>query len=320
MTEAAEKILVTGGAGFIGSHVVDRLVDCGYGVRVVDNLSTGKLKNIKRHLTTGKVQFAKGDIRDSLIIDRCIEGVSKVVHLAAETSVPFSVKHPEVTYAVNIEGTVNLLRSCARMKVRRLLFASSCAVYGEPVFIPLTEEHPAAPVSPYAASKLAGEQYCLGFNEAGLLSTVVMRFFNVYGPRQGMNDYSGVITRFVDRCTRGVPLVVYGDGSQTRDFVYVSDVVDAVVTALGADSVEGEVFNVGSGVQTSVSELAGDVLELTGSDLEIVYESPRKGDVIQSVADITKIEMRLGYKPQVCLRDGLRKLLVQKRALAGKVT
>jgi UDP-glucose 4-epimerase len=319
LTEIAKKVLVTGGAGFIGSHVVDRLVDCGYSVRVVDNLSAGRLKNISGHLATGKVEFIEGDIRDTSIIERCVEDVGLVVHLAAETSVAFSFENPNMTYKVNIEGTLNLLRSCAKAKVRKLLFASSCAVYGKPVFLPLTEEHPTEPISPYAASKLAAEQFCLGFHETGLLSTVVLRLFNVYGPRQALNDYSGVITRFVDSCRRGFPLVVYGDGSQTRDFIHVSDVVDSVIAALGIDDLDGEVFNVGYGVQTSISELAETLLELAGLNLEIVYDSPRVGDIIHSCADITKIEKMLGYRPRLGLRDGLRTLLVENTLLASKI-
>jgi UDP-glucose 4-epimerase len=311
LTEASQKVLVTGGAGFIGSHVVDRLVDGGCSVRIVDNLSSGRLENVRRHLTSGKVEFVEGDIRDPWIIARCVEDVDVVVHSAAVISVQLSIENPNMTYDVNIEGTLNLLRSCAKSRVKKLLFVSSCAVYGAPAFLPITEEHPIEPISPYAASKFAAEQFCLGFHETGVLSSVVLRLFNVYGPRQVANDYSGVITRFVDRCGRGLPLVVYGDGSQTRDFVHVSDVVDAVIGVLGIDGVEGEVFNVGSGVQTSISKLAEDILELVGSNLEIVYESPRAGDINHSCADIKKAERMLGYRPRINLREGLRTMLVK---------
>jgi UDP-glucose 4-epimerase len=309
LTGITKKLLVTGGAGFIGSYVVDRLVDRGFSVRVVDNLSTGKLENISRHLKNGKVEFVKGDVRDPSVVDRCVKDVDLVVHLAAEVSVPFSFNYPDLTYEVNLEGTLNLLRSSAKKKCRRMLFVSSCAVYGEPVFLPLTEEHPTEPISPYAASKLAAEQFCLGFNETGFLSTVVLRLFNVYGPRQAVHGYSGVITRFVDNCRRGLPLVVYGDGSQSRDFVHINDVVEAIVSAVCSDDIDGEVFNIGSGVKTSISELAEAVLELAGSNLEIVYDKPREGDIAQSCADITKAEKMLGYTPRLGLRDGLRTLL-----------
>jgi UDP-glucose 4-epimerase len=227
------------------------------------------------------------------------------------TSVPFSVENPDLTFEVNLEGTLNLLRYCAKEKVRKLLFISSCAVYGEPVILPMSEEHPTEPSSPYAASKLAAEKFCLGFNETGLLSTAVLRLFNVYGPRQPASGYSGVIARFVDSCRRGLPLVVYGDGSQTRDFVHVADVVDAIIGVIGAEGFDGEVFNVGSGVQTSIRELAEVVSELADSDPDVVFDSPRAGDIAQSCADIAKIENMLGYRPRFRLRDGLRTLLVE---------
>jgi UDP-glucose 4-epimerase len=311
LTEKNGRVLVTGGAGFIGSHLVDRLVEGGYGVRVVDNFFTGKLSNIGGHVAKGRVEFVEGDVRDASVMERCVEGVDAAVHLAAVTSVPFSVENPDLTFEVNVEGTVNLLRPCAKAKVSKLVYVSSCAVYGEPVFLPLTEEHPTVPNSPYASSKLAAEEFCLGFHESKLLSTVILRLFNVYGARQPANGYSGVIAEFVDCCRRGLPLVVYGDGSQSRDFVHVSDVVDAILAVVGADSVDGEVFNVGSGVKTSVQELALAVLETAGVDLDVVHDSPRVGDIVHSCADIAKIESMLGYRPRVGLRAGLRALLVE---------
>jgi UDP-glucose 4-epimerase len=219
------KALVTGGAGFIGSHLVDRLVGTGYGVRVVDDLSTGSLENIRGHLSSGLVEFVEGDVRDVSVVEKCMKGVGVVFHLAAVTSVPFSVEHPKVTFDVNVEGTVNLLRSCSNGKSCRFVFASSCAVYGEPVFLPVTEEHPTDPISPYAESKLEAEKFCLGFCEKRFCDAAVLRFFNVYGPRQGFSEYSGVIRIFMDLCRQRLPLVVYGDGEQSRDFVHLSDVV-----------------------------------------------------------------------------------------------
>ncbi len=306
------KVLVTGGAGFIGSHVVDRLVKDGYDVRVIDDLSAGRLDNIQGHLSSGKVDFVEGDIRDASLVRKSLDGVSMVVHLAALTSVPFSVENPDLTFDVNLLGTLNLLRSSIEARVARFVFVSSCAVCGDPEFLPVNEQAPTNPISPYAESKLVAERYCLGFNERQLLRSVVLRFFNVYGPRQGMNDYSGVITRFINSSRQGLPLVIYGDGSQTRDFVNVNDVVEAVLASMDRDDAVGEVFNIGSGKPTSINELAKTVLDLTGVDLKIRYESSRAGDIRNSYADISKAKKLLGYEPKNSLRAGLRALLEEK--------
>ena len=310
------RALVTGGAGFIGSHLVDRLVDAGYGVRVVDDLSTGSLENIRGRLSGGGVEFVEGDVRDASVVEGCMEGVGVVFHLAAVTSVPFSVENPKVTFDVNVNGTVNLLRSCSKVKCK-LVFASSCAVYGEPAFLPITEEHSADPISPYAESKLVGEKYCLGVHERELCDAVVLRFFNVYGPRQGLSEYSGVIRVFVDRCRQGLSLVVYGDGEQSRDFVHVSDVVDALVRSAECEAAVGEVFNVGTGKPTSINELAKAFLELSGLDVGISREVERVGDVKRSYADMYKVESLLGYRAKVCLKDGLRDLLFEESDIVG---
>jgi len=306
------KVLVTGGAGFIGSHVVDRLVNDGYNVRIIDDLSNGKLDNIQRHLSSGKVDFVKGNIRDASLVRKTVDNVDVVVHLAALTSVPFSIENPDLTFDVNLLGTLNLIRSSVKENVGRFVFISSCAVCGEPEFLPVKEEHRTDPISPYAESKLLAERYCLGFNGRQLLRSVVLRFFNVYGPRQGMNDYSGVITRFIDSSRQRLPLIIYGDGSQTRDFVNVNDIVEAVLASMNSSKAEGEVFNIGSGKPTSINELAKTVLELVGVDLKICYEKSRAGDIQDSYADISKAKKFLGYEPKVSLRDGLQALLEEK--------
>ena len=308
-----KRVLVTGGAGFIGSHVVDRLVESGYRVRVLDNLLTGKLENLKQHQSYSQVEFVKGDVRDAKLVKKSVRDVDAVIHLAALTSVPFSIENPDLTFAVNVGGTINLLSSCAKQKVGKFVFVSSCAVYGEPESLPVTEEHLTRPMSPYADSKLAGEKYCLGFHEKGLLRSVALRFFNVYGVRQVMNDYCGVIARFIDRGRRGLSLVVYGDGMQTRDFVNVNDVADAVLSSVENSNSEGEVFNVGFGAPTSINDLARAVMECSGLNLEVVHEEPRLGDIKHSYADISKAEKLLGYEPRVSLQDGLRTLLVEKQ-------
>jgi UDP-glucose 4-epimerase len=305
------KILVTGGAGFIGSHLVDRLVDVGYDIRVIDNLSTGSLENIRGHLSSGLVEFFEGDVRDASVVERCMEDVEVVFHLAAVTSVPFSVENPKVTFDVNVKGTMNLLRSCSAGKSCRFVFTSSCSVYGEPVFLPVTEEHPTNPISPYAESKLAAEKFCLGSCEKWLCDAVVLRFFNVYGPKQGLSEYGGVIRFFIDRCKRKLPLVVYGNGEQSRDFVHVSDVVEALVRSAECEAAVGEVINVGTGEAITINELAEAFLELSNLDLGISYEAARAGDIKRSYADTSKAEKLLGYHPKVCLKDGLRDLLVK---------
>jgi UDP-glucose 4-epimerase len=310
----AKRVLVTGGAGFIGSHVVDRLVEGGYVVRVLDNLSTGRRENLKGHLGGGWVEFVKGDVRDVKAVKRSVRGCDAVVHLAALTSVPLSVKDPDVTFEVNVGGTMGLLSCCSRQGVGKFVFVSSCAVYGDPVFLPITEGHPTRPISPYAESKLAGEKYVLGFDEREILRSVVLRFFNVYGVRQVMNDYCGVIARFLSRVRQGLPLVVYGGGDQTRDFVNVVDVAATVVESLESRDADGQVFNVGFGEPTSIDDLAITVLDLTGSNVEVIHGEPRLGDIMHSYADISKAEKLLGYKPTICLRDGLRTLLAEKES------
>jgi UDP-glucose 4-epimerase len=308
----AIKVLVTGGAGFIGSHLIDRLVNSGCIVRVIDNLSTGKMANIQDHVNRGRVDFVKGDIKDEQLVERCVHGVDVVVHLAAVTSVPFSVAHPNLTYDVNVGGTVNLLISSAKNKVGRFVFISSCAVYGEPMYLPVDERHSTNPISPYADSKLVAERFCLGFHEKKLLKSTVLRLFNVYGPRQSVNDYSGVIKHFINQSRQRLAPIIYGDGSQTRDFVYVLDVVEAVLRSLSNGAAEGEVFNVGFGKPTSINELAKTVLELVGLNVAISYEKPRFGDIKASYADISKAKKLLGYEPHSSLVNGLRTLLEEK--------
>jgi UDP-glucose 4-epimerase len=307
-----KKVLVTGGAGFIGSHVVDQLVTEGYSVRVLDNLSTGKLGNIQKHLDSGKIEFVQGDLRDASTVTKSLDDINVVIHMAALVSVPLSLENPDLTYDINLLGTLNMLRSSITHHIDRFVFISSCAVCGDPTALPVTENAPTNPISPYAESKLIGERYCLGFNEKHLLSSVVLRFFNVYGPRQGMNDYSGVITRFIDRCEQKLPLTIYGDGSQTRDFVNVKDVAGAVSAATRISKAEGEVFNIGSGTPISISELAKTVIELSGADLAISYEKPRFGDIKDSYADISKAKKLLGYTPKISLKDGLKSLLDER--------
>lgn len=303
------RVLVTGGAGFIGSHLVDRLTSYGYRLTIMDNLSVGKLGNIEGQLSDGRVRFVKGDIRDVELVRSCVQDADVVVHLAAVISVPFSFENPSLTFDINVNGTLNLLNACARAGVKRFVFVSSCAVYGDPRYLPVDEIHPTSPLSPYATSKLEGEEGCVNLLEQYGLSIAILRLFNVYGPRQGLNAYSGVITRFLDQARRHTPLVIFGDGSQTRDFVHVWDVAEAILKALETTSAEGEVFNIGFGRATSVNTLAKSVIDLTGADKGVIYEKARIGDVKSSFADISKAEKQLNFKPSVPLDKGLRSLV-----------
>lgn len=302
------KILVTGGAGFIGSHIVDRLVNANYEVRVIDDLFTGKFANVHDHMKSGKVGFVKGDVREREVVRKCVHDVDVVIHLAAVSNVSFSIKHSSLTHEINVGGTLNLLDSCLNGNVKKFIFISSCSVYGEPNYLPIDEDHPTRPISPYATSKLAAERYCRIFQKEHGLKTVILRLFNVYGSRQALGDYSGVITQFVERVIRELPLIVYGDGCQTRDFVHVWDVADTVLKTLKNGNGEGEVFNIAFGKSTSLNELAKTVLKLADANLDIIYEKPRPADLKHSFADISKARKLLGYRPKIPLENGLRTL------------
>jgi len=303
------SVLVTGGAGFIGSHLVNRLINENVNVVVLDNLFNGSLKNVEAHIEEDSFRFVNGDVCDFKNLKRVVADVECVVHLAAVTSVPFSVEQPTLTHKVNAIGTLNLLKACLDSNVERFVFTSSCAVYGEPHYLPIDEEHPVSPLSPYAVSKLAAEHHCKVFHESHGLKTVILRLFNVYGFGQGMNGEGGVVAKFIEQIRSGLPLIIYGNGEETRDYVHVKDVVDAVLLALKNEDAAGEIFNIGSGKHTSVNQLAKTVTDLVGVDLDAIYEEPRLGDIKQSFANIRKAKKSLGYHPRITLRDGLKLLL-----------
>jgi UDP-glucose 4-epimerase len=310
------NVLVTGGAGFIGSHLVDRLVSRGYNVKVLDNLSTGNLSNIQGHIDNGNVEFVKGDITNLEQVKICMQDIDAVFHLAAQISVPLSMKDPEFTYETNVKGTINLLSSLASKNPQgKFVFISSCAVYGEPQYLPVDEKHPTNPISPYAESKLLGEYYTLGFNQNRLLKTAALRFFNVYGVRQGLNDYSGVMTKFIDRLKQNQSLTIYGDGSQTRDFVHVTNIVDAIVACLENPNAQGQVFNIGTGNALTIEDLAKNLIELSGASSTITHAPVREGDIKYSYANITKAQNLLNYQPTMQLSAGLHELLKAANAL-----
>jgi UDP-glucose 4-epimerase len=295
------NILVTGGAGFIGSHLAETLLRLGHQVTVQDNLSTGKASNL-----AGRCSLIRGDIRDRDCVDRCVKGQNVVFHLAAYTSVPGSLVESPLCFETNVQGTLNLLESAARWGVGRIVFASTSALYPDLPDGPMGEHIPPDPQTPYAQSKLSGETLLQRFHRDRGLSYAALRFFNVYGPRQdAQSDYAAVIPIFFCRSLRGEPLIIYGDGSQTRDFVYVEDVVSALMRAMGSE-VCG-VFNVGTGYPVSVLTLAKMIISAVGSHSDYVFADPRPGDVASSTADISLISSQLGWTPQWSVRAGLER-------------
>jgi UDP-glucose 4-epimerase len=306
----ARKVLVTGGAGFIGSHLVDRLLKQGCKVIVLDNLSTGKLENLKGRLGDPGFKFVKGDVRDRRDVEEAVKDVDAVFHLAAITSVPYSVRRPNVTRQVNVEGARNLLEACLRGRVERFIYVSSCAVYGEPEYLPIDEKHPARPISPYAESKLEAERLCREFQETYGLKTTVLRPFNVYGLGMRNDQYGGVIARFIERLRIGKPPIIYGDGEQTRDFIHVEDAVRAMILALESEKAVGRTFNVATGSPTSVNRLAQLIIDLfEAKGIKPKHRKARVGDVKHSYANIQEAKAILGFEPKISLKEGLSTLL-----------
>jgi len=307
------KVLLTGGAGFIGSHLAERLLADGHSVVVLDNLYAGKLQNLKRCSGDPNFRFIKGDIRDKKTVDGAMAGVDAVIHQAAITSVPLSIKNPKFVFSVNVAATVNLLRSCVKNDVARFIFASSAAVYGAVKKMPISENALTKPLSPYGESKLRVEKYCQKFWDEHGLETVCLRYFNVYGPRQTAGQYAGVISRFFDRLRDKIPPIIYGDGKQTRDFAYVDDVVEATVLALGCKKAAGKILNIGTGKATSINQLSRTFMKLMHrTGVRPKYVAPRAGDIRHSQADITKAKEILGYKPRFSLDRGLGKFIEWK--------
>jgi UDP-glucose 4-epimerase len=306
MTKGPSSILVTGGCGFIGSHIVDAFVRKGWEVGVLDNLSTGVESNLN---ASERVRFHKGDVRDFDAVREAMKGYETVSHQAALVSVARSVEDPLVSNLVNVGGTLNVLTAARDSGVERVVYASSSSVYGETETLPKTETMQTSPASPYAVSKLAAENYCSTFASVYGLRTVSLRYFNVYGPRQREGPYSGVIPAFVGSVLTGKQPVINGDGSQTRDFTYVQDAVQANVLCIEKNVKPGEVFNVGSASRTSILELAGIVSKLGGKPgLKPEFRPERKGDVKHSYADIGRISGAVGYKPEYTLQKGLKEV------------
>jgi nucleoside-diphosphate-sugar epimerase len=300
--------LVTGGAGFIGGHIVERLLAEGWSVRVLDDFSSGRESNLDG--CEGRIDLVRGDIRDSDTLARAVDGVEVVFHQAAVPSVSRSVAEPLRTNSVNIEGTLMVLEAAREAGVRRVVYAASSSAYGDTEVLPNAESLEARPVSPYAFQKFAGEEYCRLYYALHDLETVALRYFNVYGPRQDPeSEYAAVIPRFVTAALAGMPAEIYGDGEQTRDFIFVADAVQANLLAADAQRAPGHVVNVASGRRTSLNELWNVVSDLVGVPLEARYAEPRPGDVRDSLASLERARELLGYEAAVDLREGLRQTI-----------
>lgn len=298
--------LVTGGAGFIGSHIVEALLARGDRVRVLDNLMTGRRENLE-HLA-GRFEFIEGDIREPETVRRAVDGVGTVFHQAAIPSVPRSVLEPELNHESNVNGTFNVLLAARDAGVKRVVYAASSSAYGESGTGAKLETQLPDPLSPYAVAKLVGEYYCQVFTRVYGLDTVSLRYFNVFGPRQDpTSQYSGVISKFITELLNGRAPIIFGDGEQSRDFTYVANVVDANLRAAESPQAAGSVINVGLHERTTLNQLLAELQKIIGTELEPVYEAPRAGDIRHSLADIARARDLLGYAPATNLTEGLRK-------------
>lgn len=308
------KVFVTGGAGFIGSHSTEELIKSGADVRVFDNLSTGSLDNMRR--LEEREQFVLGDILDLDALTAAMAGCDAVLHLAAVVSVPLSIAHPEHAHAVNATGALNVLEAARKNGIKRVVMASSAAVYGANQELPLPESAPPQPLSPYAAQKWQNEAYAKVYSDLHGLETVCLRYFNVFGPRQDPSSpYSGVLSRFIAATSAGEAVTIFGDGAQTRDFVYVADVARANALALRAPAVGGQVLNIGAGKGVSVLEAYTEIQRLAmGARVDPTFGPARAGDVRHSLADIRRATERLGYRPTHSFAAGLDLTLAWMRA------
>jgi nucleoside-diphosphate-sugar epimerase len=300
--------LVTGGAGFIGSHLVQRLLEQGERVRVLDDFSTGRRSNLAG--LERDCELIEGDIRDRELVQGCMQGVEVVYHLAARASVPRSVEQPLAAHEVNVTGTLNLLLAARESGVRRFVYSSSSAAYGDTPTLPKSEEMAPQPRSPYAVSKLAGEYYCTCFAQVYGLSTISLRYFNVFGPRQDPDSpYAAAIPAFLTRMLSGRPPIIYGDGEQSRDFCYIDNVVEANLRAAGTAGGSGEVFNIACGERITLNAIVALINHRLGTDLSPLYEPPRPGDVRHSLAALERARTVLGYEPKVMFAEGLERTI-----------
>jgi len=307
-------VLVTGGGGFIGSHLVERLLRDGYPVRVLDNFATGHRENLLA--LDGEVELIEGDIQSYERVHNAVRGCEVVFHLAALPSVPRSIQDPLTSTASNVTGTLNVLLAARDEDVRRVVFASSSSVYGPQRTYPQREDAAARPISPYGVSKLAAEGYCRAFTQVYGLETVAVRYFNVFGPRQDpLSQYAAVIPRFITAALAGQPPVIFGDGEQSRDFTYIDNTVTGTVLASTAEGVAGETFNVACGEAITLNQLLEHIREISGKPVEAIYEERQPGDLHRSQADISRARDALGYDPAIDVRAGLERTFVH---LAGQ--
>lgn len=315
------RILVTGGAGFIGGHLAERLVSDGHDVVVLDTLDSFYDVGIKRRNietareaggeTNGSYELLEASVTDPEAVLDAVSGVDVVFHQAAQAGVRVSVDDPKTAHRVNVDGTMNVLEAARKTDVRRVVHASSSSVYGKPEYLPYDEAHPTEPVSPYGASKLAAEHYTRVYSEVYGLPTVSLRYFTVYGPRMRPNM---AFTNFVSRCLHGESPVIYGDGTQTRDFTYVNDIVDANAALLERGDADGEVVNIGSGGRITIDELARVIRDEIDPSIDIVYDDAREGDAEHTHANVDKARGLLDYEPSVSIKEGARKFVAWYRA------
>lgn len=306
------RVLVTGGGGFIGSHLAARLVGLGHDVRVLDNFATGRRSNITA--IGGEVELVEGDIQSYERAHKAVRGCEIVFHQAALPSVPRSIQDPLTSNATNVIGTLNILLAARDENVRRVICASSSSVYGANPTLPKQEDMATLPISPYATAKLAGEGYCRSFGVGYGLETVALRYFNVFGARQDpTSQYAAVIPNFITALLRGDPVTIFGDGEQSRDFTHVDNVVESNLLAIDAPDVSGKVFNVACGRMVTLNELAAALQELIGGNSKVRYEPERLGEVKHSLADIALARAKLGYEPVVDLHEGLSRTIEHYR-------
>lgn len=313
------RVLITGGAGFIGSHLVRRFIALGSDVAVLDNLSTGRRENLAE--VAADVEFFEGDLRNPSDVEQAVAGRDAIFHQAALPSVPRSIADPAASHAVNATGTLNLLIAARDAGVRRLMFASSSSVYGATPGLPKREEMPTLPLSPYAVAKCAAESYCRSFFDLYGLETVALRYFNVFGPRQDpLSEYAAVVPRFIAAFRAGEAPTIYGDGEQSRDFTYVENVVDANVAALESSAAPGRVYNIACGERITLNQLAAGLRDQLDTDVEAVHVEPRAGEVRHSLADVDHARADLGYDPRIGLTEGLHRTINHINAESRKVT
>ena len=303
------KIVVTGGAGFLGSHLVDKLIREGDEIIVIDNLFRGQTENIEQHIPNKKFTLLNDEIQNKTKINDALHLADAVIHFASISSVFRSIVEPEIVNTINVTGTLNMLNLCIKEEVQCFIFASSAAVYGGDRNRPLQENDSLHPLSPFAASKVAGEAYCKAYNETYGLNTIILRFMNIYGPRI-TKVYRRVCSKFAEATIRNEPLVIVGDGKQTRDFTYVTDAINAIILALNNKDIEGETFNIGTGKPTTINQLANLYKKISENPKqEIKYINAKKGDLIHSYADITKAKKKMGYNPKIDIGTGIPKYL-----------